>query len=710
MWWKKFFTNLLVDIMNIFSRKLAYVFAVMCLAACGSNVTFSAYTLPEIEGVTAEVTPSRKGDEWSVDVRVKNSTDNEVKIKVALAAEPRFKASSYLFPGINYNGNAFGDELDLPQSWDNKKQKINFPQGLEYEGEPWVFSYDRGSIPSCTISENKESVFALFASDKNAESYVSSCSMEPLEDGSMRHLIYWPVTEAPLCYSDKQKFSERIDNYITLAPGQEFVVTANAFIGKPKVEGYGFAEVFPVAWRKIDHTVPSQWSVEEVLALDKKFQDWSRRQNEYGYWYESILDDMKFRAGYYGSGLSEEGHPVSYYEQNPDKNHWHKYNPEEAKRLKKGEYLKGAGRDLGFGSQTFQMARLSIEYGLRNKSQDDIDFGLKVLHSWLRTRRYESGIFMSNRDRGHHKRDASNMGWSISELSRVAVLLDRNGMDGSEFRNAVKPIVDIVIKGVRKDGAVGSVWDGKTGEVVSYNGDGAGFVLMGLARYHAMSADERILPLIERAFDYYYTKDINHFRCFGGAMDCASIDKEGVQPYFTTAKYMYEVTGDEKYLDYARKAAWYFTSWIYIHNPLYDADDDLTIHNWKPAGANIVGVEHAALDEYGALLIGEYLWLAKVDNEPLWREVAELIWRNGTQGFAYEGKTIWQGLERPIGSKNEAIFPSEWSKYHTVGNKRGSINNHLTTWAGVYRMASVYELSDEDLQWLKEATKPENRD
>ena len=31
---------------------------------------------------------------------------------------------------------------------------------------------------------------------------------------------------------------------------------------------------------------------------------------------------MKFRAGYYGTGLSEEGHPVSYYEQNPDKNHW----------------------------------------------------------------------------------------------------------------------------------------------------------------------------------------------------------------------------------------------------------------------------------------------------------------------------------------------------------------------------------------------------
>ena len=231
-------------------------------------------------------------------------------------------------------------------------------------------------------------------------------------------------------------------------------------------------------------------------------------------------------------------------------------------------------------------------------------------------------------------------------------------------------------------------------------------MLMGLARYHSLTGDERILPVIDKAFDYYYTQDIDNFRCFGGAMDCSSIDKEGIQPYFTVAKYMYEQTNELKYLDYARKAAWYFASWLYIHNPIYDEDDDMTIFNIKPAGANIVGVEHPAVDEYGALLISEYVWLSKVDNEPLWREVAELIWRNGTQGFAYEGRTIWNGLERPVGGKGEAVFPSEWSKYASVGKKRGSVNNHLTAWGGIYRTASVYELSEEDLQWLKESTKP----
>ena len=691
-------------------KNFKFLVATLLLAgavSCAPKVSFYATTLPEIEGVTTDVATSREGNEWQVDVKVKNTTAEPVTIKIKLAAEPRFKATQYLFPGINYNGNSFEERLDMLQDYAKSSGPIPYPVGWEYGGEPWIFSYDRGSIPSCTISENKDKVFALFVSDKTPQSYDSASSMEKLKDGSLRHIIYWPSTEAPYTYSDKLKFSDRVDSYITLAPGEEFSASAYAYIGKPKWEHYGFAEVFPVAWRKINHEVPAQWGVDEVLALDKAFQDWSRRQDKFGYWYESILDDMTFRAGYYGTGLSEEGHPVAYYEKYPERNHWFKYDVEREKRLKKGEYLECAGRDIGFGSQTFQMARLSMEYGFRNNSPEDVDFGLKVLRSWIKSRRYDSGIFTSNRNRGHHNRDASNIGWAISELSRVTILLNKYGHDGSEFVEAAKPIVEHILRGVREDGAVGSVWSGETGDVVTYNGDGAGFVLMGLARYHELTGDERILPVIERAFAYYYEKDIDLFRCVGGAMDCSSIDKEGAQPFLTTAKYMYEQTGDKRYLEYARKAAWYFVSWLYIHNPIYDEDDDLTLYNWRPAGANIVGVEHSAVDEYGGLLIGEFLWLSKVDNEPLWREVAELIWRNGTQGFAYEGRRTWHGLERPIGSKNEAIFPSEWSKYHSVGKKRGSVNHHLTTWGGVYRTASIYELSEEDLQWLKEVAKPE---
>ena len=657
-------------------------------ASCAPKVNFTAGTVPQMDCLKTSVEAVRSGNEWDIDVSVKNLSDTAVTFKLVLSAIPGFRAEKYLIPGINYNGNHFGDNVNLPQGW-------------EREGEPWIFSYDRGSIPSCTISENEDHVFALFASDGDTASYVSACSMERLEDGSFCHKIYWPVTEAPLVYDDKLKFSERYDTYLTLAPGEVFEVSAVACMGKPLYPNYGFASVFPVAWKCLNHHVPLQRSVKEVMRLDKAFQDWGRRQDEHGYWYSTILDDQMFRAGYYASGRSDDGYTVADYEMNPSLNRWHTDEVERSKDLKPGEYVYGYGRELGFGGQSFQTARLSIIYGLENNVPEDVDFGLKVLRSWIEKRRFANGIFKSNRNRGHNNRDASNLGWAISELVRVSALLEEHGMDASEFEAAASKLVSVILPGVREDGALGSVWDGETGEVVTYNGDGGGFMLMGLVRYWLHTGDDALKPVIDNAFRYYYEADINDFRCFGGAMDCASTDKEGIQPFFTSAKLMYEATGDAVYLDYARKAAWYFASWMYIHNPLYDADDDLTIFAWKPAGANIVGVEHPALDEYGALLLSEYLWLSKVDNQPLWKELAELIWRNGTQGFADEQRRIWHGLERPIGSKNEAIFPSQWSKYHTKAYKRGSINDHLTSWPGVYRTASIYDMTPEDRLWLE---------
>ena len=681
---------------RLLTQTIGWLLGAAICVSCSEGVTFSVKTLPEIEGVRAELQSEHSGNEWRIEVSVRNESDAPQTFKVRLSAEPGFRADRYLIPGTNYDGNHFGDNVNIPQGW-------------ERDGEPWIFAYDRSSIPSCTISENEDKVFSLFVSDRDTTSYISACSMEKLDNGSFRHSIYWPVTEAPLTYSDKLKFSERYDTYITLAPGEKFEAEAFAFMGRPKMPHYGFAEVFPIAWRKINHHVPSQRTLAEVMRLDKAFQDWGRRQDENGYWYDIRLDDQTFRIGYYpkSQGKSNDGYTIEDYAKHPELNRWYKDDLEESKRLKKGEYVKDHGGELGFGCQVFQAARLSIEYGLRNNTPEDVDFGLKVIRSWIATRTYPSGILKSNKPRKNDNRDASNMGWSISELSRVITLLEKHDMDATEFRSAVKRIVEVVRAGVREDGALGSIWNGPTGEVVNYNGDSGGFVLMGLVRYWQMSGDDTLLPIIDNAFNYYYTHDIDQFRCFGGAMDCASIDKEGIQPFFTSAKLMYEATGDEKYLDYARKAAWYFASWLYIQNPIYDADDDFMIYNIRPAGANIVGVEHPALDEYGSLLISEYIWLSKIDNEPLWREVAELMWRHSTQGFADENRLIWHHLERPIGSKNEAIFPSRWSKYHFGENKRGSINDHLTGWAGVYRTASIYELSEEDIRWLDEATRPE---
>ena len=85
--------------------------ALFLLVGCKAEPEFSVATLPSIDGVTAECVAEREGEEWQISVKVKNTTSEAVTIKVALTAQAPFAADRYLFPGINYNGNDFGDAI-----------------------------------------------------------------------------------------------------------------------------------------------------------------------------------------------------------------------------------------------------------------------------------------------------------------------------------------------------------------------------------------------------------------------------------------------------------------------------------------------------------------------------------------------------------------------------------------------------------------------
>lgn len=682
---------------------------------------FSATTQPAVEGLSTslEVSKGKEGriSVWQLTLTATNNTDAPQTFKLVLCAEPGIKATRYLIPGVLYNGNEFVGDFILS---DGRAFATVMPNGWEKEGEPWIFAGDRSSIPGCTISENKRKAFGLFASDADPNSITGSASLEKLPDGSFRHLIYWPMTEAPVSYTDKRKFTDRYDQFITLAPGESYTVDAYACLGRPKWKNYGYSVVFPVAWKHLNHETKAQKTIQETVRLDRAFMDWTRRRNEEGSWFGGGQNDKMFTMGYMNINRSKEGYTLEDYEKDLTLNRWSNDDVEKSKHLAPGEYIEGAGtRDIGFASQCFQRARLTLEYALKDGDAEGVRFGCEVFRSWIRVRQQESGFFRRGTPPvpGKTFTDASEVGWAIGELARTAMFLRSHsaevsalGIDANEyadeFEQSSARVVKALLASLPGDGGLGSQWDFATGELINAAGDCGGFVLMGLVRYWALTKDKEVKKAIDSAFEYYFSRDIDRYECNGGAMDCSSVDREGIQPFFSAAVEMWKMTIGRKYLNYARKAGWYFLSWVYLQNPTYGPDLDLSIYNWRPAGATIVGTEHAALDDYGDLLISELFTLSKVDRNPMWKEVAALMWRNGTQGFADENRDIWHSLERPVGSKNEAWFQTRWSKYRTGENKRGSLNDHLMTWGGTYRLASLQELSAEDKSWLESVSQP----
>lgn len=223
------------------------------------KVDFILCSEPRIEGLETDMTVTsvkQKGTRtYTIEAKATNTTTEPVTFKLLLSAEPHFQASRYLIPGVLYNGNEFVGNTILS---DGRAFSTAMPNSWEKDGEPWIFAGDRSSIPGCTISENKDNVFSLFASDRDQNSITGSSSMAKLEDGSFRHMIWWPMTEAPLSYTDKRKFTPGYDNFITLEPGDSYSVTAFACQGKPKWENYGYTVVFPVAWKALEHRTDAQ--------------------------------------------------------------------------------------------------------------------------------------------------------------------------------------------------------------------------------------------------------------------------------------------------------------------------------------------------------------------------------------------------------------------------------------------------------------------
>ena len=66
-------------------------------------------------------------------VKVTNLSNETRTFQVAVRAATAFKPTNWVIPGVIYGDNKFGSQVS--------------PSGLERDGEPWVFGYDRESIP-----------------------------------------------------------------------------------------------------------------------------------------------------------------------------------------------------------------------------------------------------------------------------------------------------------------------------------------------------------------------------------------------------------------------------------------------------------------------------------------------------------------------------------------------------------------------------------
>lgn len=570
----------------------------------------------------------------------KNVSHKERRIQTIFEIRTLYPVQHYVIPCVLYNGNAWGKGLE--------------PKNLTCEGKPWIFSYDRQGIPSCTLTENEKIYTALFASPQDPVSLVSSCSLEQEESGAMRQRIYHPVKEEPLTYCARDKYAPATETHILLSPGESFTITVYVVVGKPEWENFGMAGLLDTFTHLFGLSSKPTHSCQEI---------W---QYAVGYAKHLITECRGVKAFIIGTLPNADGH--------------FKYRGDEC-------------FELGWCGQNALFARMLLEDYRRNGDADSLRQGEEILDNWAQRATTETGLLCTQMRDTFQKEtalsDTCNMGWGAAEFVRAFRLMKSLGKEKPLWLQAARGLCDFFLTHFSEEFGFGKEWK-LTGECVDKGGTIGSFIICAFIELYKETRESAYLKMAEKALDFYVERDLNNFLCTAGALDTTCIDKETSIPLIISSVELYTITGENIYLEYARKASYYFMSWMYHYNVVYSSDSDFEQFGFSTLGGTSVSVQHHHIDAYGVMAVPSLLGLYKITEDELWKQRAKALYDNSTQCIS-DGKKPIRGKVRPFGSQNEGFLHCNWDM------KRGSLNDWLVAWPSSFRL---YAISESDMNML----------
>jgi hypothetical protein len=173
----------------------------------------------------------------------------------------------------------------------------------------------------------------------------------------------------------------------------------------------------------------------------------------------------------------------------------------------------------------------------------------------------------------------------------------------------------------------------------------------------ALAADlldsPRYLEAAEKAAVYYAQRHLTMEEPYwGGTLDASCEDKEGAFAAFQGFLELYERTGKNNYLDWARHAGMVCLTYLQV----WDIDmpaGRLRDHQFRSRGWTMVSVQNHHLDVYGVLIAPDIYRLGRHLENPVLQETAKLMFRScgqlmdhrGSQGEQVQQTFFSQGRE-----------------------------------------------------------------
>ncbi|MCI6699555.1 MAG: hypothetical protein MR488_10425 [Lachnospiraceae bacterium] len=541
------------------------------------------------------------------------------------------KEQFFMIPCANYNGNQWGSGKE--------------PKGLYHDGKPWKYAWHRSSIPSGMYCQTEEASFGICDSLENTMN--SAAVFTRNEDGHLCMKLSFPEDE-PLVYCARDKYSDMPYRAKVVIEGDQITFTAYLVLLERR-KAYDYGAFMNLMWNQFE-------SKPRKLIDDKTVWDLG---------IEFILNQAYFEDGRFAGfcmGLTWDGERWTQI-----RNHL----------------------EVGWVGQNASLAVSLLYEGIVNHRLDALHKGRKALDSWTENAVLPNGLFRTRFDRiltypednDVERNDAANLYDVVDEYLEAYHLLKEHGEDVPCYRDVALGVCDFLVNHEREGGKFAKAWH-NDGSISDPDGIVGSYATFALCIGYRETKNQAYLKAAKDSFRAYYQEFLSQGFATAGALDTYCIDKEAAIPLARSAVALYEITGEQGYLEAAEQISDYLTTWQYLYNVRFPEDSILHQIEYHTKGGTAVSVQHNHIDCYALEFYDTWIKLAKLTGHKTWKERAQAAWRNSLQNIS-DGTLVIKGQRRPRGSQDEGFLQTRW---HTKKGDYFGVSEWLVVWNTAFRL------------------------
>ncbi len=256
-------------------------------------------------------------------------------------------------------------------------------------------------------------------------------------------------------------------------------------------------------------------------------------------------------------------------------------------------------------------------------------------------------------------------GIQIREVLRVKKEIDESTLKSWDrmFQKAANGLVNLW----KQYGEFGQFIDVETGKPDIFNSTAGAINIGALARAYAIYKTPVYLQIAKEAANYYYDHFLMNGYLGGGPAEILQCpDSESAAEYVESLLTLYEITGEDSWLEKGKSAAAFFSSWVVSYDYDFPKRSDLGRISAKSAGSVWASVqnEHSAPGIY--ILSGDFLFkLYRATGDERYAELLKDIVHNVVQYVNMPNNSIIPDGE--WGSVSERVNLSDWEGSQNIG-------------------------------------------